>query len=168
MSRKKPYTAEAILDLINALSPEERSRLFGLTRGHPENEPHRQAEARQRAALHELQEFKRTILRLAWEKLPPLRREVERLLREEANQLDQATFVRILQEAVCELGEKLARYGRGPQKKAKKRQERECLIRQYRDAGMVDAKKMLNALRNDAPKLANITPKTFKNLLARL
>src|SRR5262245_18327453 len=48
---------------------------------------------------------------------------------------------------------RLESYRRGPEARAKNRQAREALIRQYRNAGITDAKKILDALRRDAPEL---------------
>ena len=63
---------------------------------------------------------------------------------------------------------RLEKYHRGPGKRAKRKQDRGTLIKQYRDAGTTDAKAILDALRRDAPELANVKLKTIKNTLSIL
>jgi hypothetical protein len=135
---EKAHTAETIFDLIYALEQEERERLFELLAEHPESKG--------------ATDWKMTVLCMRLDRLTSRREEMY--------------FQRDLErERAVEATEP---YLRGPDERAYRKEQRMKLVRQYVDAGMKDPKRILEALRNDAPKLAKVGVKTIKNMLSEL
>jgi integrase len=163
---REPSTAKAVLHLIAGLPPGERRNLFQRLFRHPDNGPVKEVIASARKLVRwaaELQEKEKKVNRL------------KNLVNEIRHKKTMARCLRKssdLAQRALELGQQaghlVALYQKGPQAKAKRKREREVLMRQYRDAGTTDPKKILDALRRDAPDLARVKIKTIQNMLPSL
>jgi hypothetical protein len=162
----KPHSAEIYFAGIAKLDPAERKKFFGLAAYHPDNwyvddllakcQQMAELTAKVRHKLEEIHYLQKSLAHLDHlEKLGQLEKEIL------------ATLERVGEGWVQTL-QRLARYTEGPNTRKQKAEKRKNLILQYRDAGLVDPKMILTALRRDAPELAQIKPKTVRNILAKL
>jgi len=160
------HSAETILTLIDSLATAARRKLFDLLFRHPENDPVNDllCKALKIANLT-------TKLRNHLEEMNSLQRSIDRVNHAETllqSVREDAALLERVWERLTQAVQQIGRYTKGPESRAQKRKQRESLIRQFRKAGIVEPKKILAALRNEAPELANISMKTIRNMLAKL
>ena len=158
----KRQSADTILDSLDSLPPEEMNRVFDWSNGHPMNE-----------AVSELLQLALEALGMfdkAWSVAETLLNDSGReasLVRRKLDGENAKQVFEQLREIAKGLQTKVQKFQRGPQSRAKRRKDRDTLIKQYLAVGTTDPKKILDALRRDAPELA-CHIKTIQNTLARL